>query len=73
MARFMNEKIPGIFVPDAMIARLEKAADAKAECVAIAVETIKALRPYVQGFHLMAIGWEELIPEVVSKAGLDPR
>lgn len=70
MARFMNEKIPGIVIPDALITRLEKAADAKAECVKIASETITALRGRVQGFHLMAIGWEELIPEIVRTSGL---
>ncbi len=72
MANFMNEKIPGIFVPSAMIARLEKASDAKAECVQIAVETILEIRPLVQGFHIMSIGWEELVPEIVSQAGLKP-
>lgn len=70
MANFMNEKIPGIFVPPAMITRLEKATNAKAECVRIAVETMKEIRPLVQGFHLMAIGWEELVPDVVAQSGL---
>ena len=67
MANFMNEKIPGIFIPKEMIARFEKTSDAKAESVNIACETIQALRPYVQGVHLMAIGWEELIPSIISR------
>jgi 5,10-methylenetetrahydrofolate reductase len=66
MATFMNEKIPGIFIPKEMIARFETAADPKKECVKIAVELVAQIRPHVQGFHLMAIGWEELIPEIVS-------
>ena len=66
MAKFMNEKIPGIFIPQAMIERLEKASDAKKECVKIACEIIHQIRPVAQGVHLMAIGWEELIPEVIS-------
>jgi 5,10-methylenetetrahydrofolate reductase len=66
MARFMNEKIPGIFIPEPMIGGLESAQDAKAECVRIATHTIRQIRPLVQGVHLMAIGWEELIPEIVS-------
>jgi 5,10-methylenetetrahydrofolate reductase len=66
MANFMNEKIPGIVIPKPLIERLEKTKDAKAECVQIASETIKAIRSHTQGVHLMAIGWEELIPEVVS-------
>lgn len=68
MANFMNEKIPGIFIPKPMIERLEKASDAKAECAAIASETIEKVRPHVQGIHVMAIGWEELIPEVLKRA-----
>ena len=65
MATFMNEKIPGIFIPKETIARLEKASDAKTECVKIACELIREIKPHVQGFHLMAIGWEELIPEII--------
>ena len=68
MANFMNEKIPGIFIPKDMIARFDSAKDAKKECAAIACETIRELRPLVQGFHLMAIGWEELIPEIIKSA-----
>lgn len=70
MARFMNEKIPGIFIPEPMIARLEKATDARAECVKIAVETIRAVCPLAQGIHLMAIGWEDLIPDILQKTAL---
>ena len=70
MANFMNEKIPGIFIPKEMIERLEKSADKKAECVKIACEIIKSVKPYVQGVHLMAIGWEDLIPDIVSASGI---
>lgn len=64
MANFMNEKIPGIFIPKDMIARFETTADPKKESVRIASEIIKTAKPYCQGVHLMAIGWEELIPEI---------
>lgn len=70
MANFMNEKIPGIFIPKPMLERLEKASDAKAECVSIASEIIARVKPHVQGVHLMAIGWEELIPDILQKAKL---
>ena len=68
MARFMNEKIPGIFIPEDLIARFENTPDAKKECVKVACEIIQAAKPYCQGVHLMAIGWEELIPEIVTKS-----
>ncbi len=67
MARFMNEKIPGIFIPETLISRLEKTPDAKKECLEIACDIIREVRPLVQGVHLMAIGWEELIPEIIQR------
>lgn len=71
MANFMNEKIPGVFIPKATILRLENAEkDLKKESIAIACEAIAELKPYVQGFHLMAIGWEELIPEILTRSNL---
>lgn len=70
MARFMNEKIPGIVIGQEIIDRIDAASDKKAECVRIAVETIRRIRGHVQGVHLMAIGWEDLIGKVVSEAGL---
>ena len=66
MATFMNEKIPGIFIPKEMIARFENCPDPKKESIKIASEIIKAAKPYCQGVHLMAIGWEELIPEIAK-------
>ncbi len=72
MANFMNEKIPGIVIPKPLIERFEKASDPKAECVKLAVELIRELKPHVQGFHLMAIGWEDLLPAIVAEAGIKP-
>ena len=48
MARFMNEKIPGIFIPEPLIQRLEKSGDAKKECIDIACETIRDIKTLVQ-------------------------
>ena len=70
MANFMNEKIPGIFIPKPVIERLDKSSDAKKESVAIASEIIEKVRPHVQGVHLMAIGWEELVPDILRNLRL---
>ena len=67
MANFMNEKIPGIFIPKDMIARFENQTAAKKESIQVACEIIEAAKPFCQGIHLMAIGWEELIPEIVQR------
>ncbi len=66
MARFMNRNIPGIRVPERLIERMEAATDRKATSVEIAVEIIRAVRPLCQGIHLMAMGWEQLIPRIVD-------
>ncbi len=74
-ARYMRDHVPGIVIPDAVMARLESAAKARAAGVALAVETIQAVRDIegVAGVHIMAIGWDEIVPEVVRGAGLYPR
>src|SRR3989338_5307017 len=48
MAHFMNEKIPGIFIPTEIIDRFEKVSDAKEASVAIATETIRSLKADIQ-------------------------
>jgi methylenetetrahydrofolate reductase (NADPH) len=74
-ARFMNEKIPGVVVPPEILRRIERAADPKAEGLAIAVETVQALQKLegVRGVHLMAVNWEDAVPAIVKRAGLLPR
>jgi methylenetetrahydrofolate reductase (NADPH) len=71
-ARFMRSKVSGMSVPDEVVDRMKKAADPKLEGIKICVETIERLRsmPGVHGVHIMAIGWEEIVPTVVEKAGL---
>jgi 5,10-methylenetetrahydrofolate reductase len=66
MARFLNANIPGMRVPDAVITRLEQAADPLAEGVAIARETVGWARELCQGVHLMTLGYEERIPEILA-------
>ena len=71
-ARYMRDQVPGIRIPDAVMERFEKAADVKEEGVRFAVEAIEAVRKVegVAGVHIMAIGWDEIVPEVVKRAGL---
>lgn len=70
MAAFMNEKIPGIDVPDHVIDRIDGAADTVKESTAVAAEIIKEIKPICQGIHVMALGWEEHIPGVLQLAGV---
>ena len=73
MARYMNKNVAGIHVPDEMIAELaadkEKAKSGETG-VKIAAEIIKACKPYCQGIHIMALGWESKVPEILKLAGI---
>ena len=77
MARYMKNNVPGMDVPDEIIDRLagvpkEKQAE---EGINISLESIERLKEVkgVRGFHIMAIEWEEKVPEIVERAGLFPR
>ncbi len=73
MCKFMNKNVAGVHVPDEMIARLAadpERAKAGITGVEIAAEIIKACRPYCQGVHIMALGWESKVPALLEKAGL---
>ena len=68
MARYMNEHVWGIHVPDELIARFERSGDKRAECVAVTVELIRAVRESADGIHLYALGWEDLVPDILKEA-----
>ncbi len=74
MAEYMAAKVPGMDVPGAVIERIRgvEKKHQKEEGLKIAVETIQQLREVegVRGVHIMAIEWEEAVPEVVQLAGL---
>jgi len=71
MARYMNEHVWGIRVPEEIIARFERAGDKRAECVAVTVELIRAVREVADGIHLYALGWEDLVPDILKEAGVE--
>ena len=71
-ARWMNENLFGVHIPDAVIARLAGAKDSQAEGIRICVELIEELRGVkgVAGAHLMAPRGEQAIAEVIAQSGL---
>ena len=75
MARYMRDYVAGVTVPDEIVTRLEEAENAREEGVRIPLEIIEELKeiPGVHGIHIMAVGWEEIVPEIVEEAGLLPR
>lgn len=75
MARYMKSSVPGIIVPDEMMKRMEQAKSAKEEGVRLALELVQQIKeiPGIHGIHIMAVGWEDIVAEVVEKCGLMPR
>ncbi len=77
MARYMNDKVAGMDIPDEVITRIEGVPKTKQhkEGIQICVETIQRLKEMqgIKGFHVMAIEWEEAVGEIVERAGLLPR
>jgi len=69
-AQFINKYVPGVDIPDSIINRLAAASDPLEEGVAIAAEQVKIAQGLCQGVHLMAVKKEELIPEVLDRAGI---
>jgi methylenetetrahydrofolate reductase (NADPH) len=75
MARYMRDYVSGVSVPDEIVTRMEQAKNAKEEGARIAIAIIEQLKeiPGVHGVHIMAVGWEDIVPEIVERAGLLPR
>lgn len=72
MAIHMRDKVWGVEVPEELIARMEGASDEGEEGKRICIEVIERLRETegVAGCHVMAVAWEESIPEILERAGL---
>ncbi len=77
MARYMQKNVPGVTVPEPLVARVKAAGKEKAaeEGIKICIEVIQQLReiPGVAGVHIMAIEWEQKVRSIVEGAGLLPR
>lgn len=77
MAKYMKNRVPGMDVPDDVVKRMSDTPKEKQgeEGIKICIESIERLKQVegVCGFHIMAIEWEEKVPEIVQKAGLWPR
>lgn len=77
MARYMQTNVPGMDVPEDVIARLKGVPkdQVRKEGVRQCAEIIQQVRqmPGVAGVHVMAIEWEEVVGEILELAGLAPR
>ena len=75
MARYMKNNVSGLSVPKELIDRMANAKDAKEEGVKICLEIIEKIKEIkgIHGVHIMAVAWEDIVPDIVEKAGLMPR
>ena len=74
MAEYMNKYVPGVFVPQELIDEMASAPKGEAikKGIEIAARMIKAIKEekICGGVHIMAIGREEVVPEILTEAGL---
>jgi 5,10-methylenetetrahydrofolate reductase len=68
----MRANVPGIHIPDPVIARLEGAKDQKLEGKKICIELIQQIREIegVAGIHVMAYRQEELVSDIITSSGI---
>jgi methylenetetrahydrofolate reductase (NADPH) len=74
-ALYLHKKVPGVFLPDHILGRMEKAGEqAPEEGIQIVLELIEKVRKKrgVNGIHLMTLGWEEVVGRIIIESGLRP-
>ena len=72
MANYMNNFVPGVQVPDSMITPLKETSkeDRPKKSIELMAEFIKEVKPMCQGLHIMAMGWEKYVPELLDMCDL---
>ena len=74
MAKYMNESVPGIFVPQTLIDEMATAEKGKGvqKGIEVAGRLIRQLKDEAicDGVHIMAISKEEVVPDILAAAGL---
>jgi len=71
-ALYINNNVPGVQIPAALIDRLSRAGDPLEEGIQIAAEQVQKAKTLCQGVHLMAVRVEHLIPKILDYAGIPP-
>jgi methylenetetrahydrofolate reductase (NADPH) len=71
-AEFIKKNVPGVHIPQETIDRLAKAPQPLQEGIKIAAEQVKLAQQLCQGVHMMAVKREDLIPQILDLAGIEP-
>jgi methylenetetrahydrofolate reductase (NADPH) len=72
MARFMNKNVAGVSVPESLVTEMEEVnrEDRKKKAVEITARIIREVKPLCQGVHIMPLGWDDLVPDIIEQAAL---
>ncbi len=70
-AQFINRVVPGAFIPESIISRLESSSNSIDEGISIAAEQVKSFMGIAQGVHIMAVKAEQQIPMILEKANIN--
>lgn len=73
MARRLQASLPGLAIPTTLIEELDRATNPAQKGIELAGRIIKELKDMCQGVHLITIGQERRIPQILQEAGLLPR
>lgn len=71
MARRMNRSVPGVQIPDEIIRRLDAAPDRRECAIEVSGPILRGLAETSRGIHLIAVGWEDRFPAILTAAGID--
>jgi methylenetetrahydrofolate reductase (NADPH) len=79
MAQRLSE-IPGVYLPKNILERMQiadQSGNAQEEGIQIALEIISRIKIFerqgIHGIHLMPVGWDGIVPRIVTEAGLSPK
>jgi 5,10-methylenetetrahydrofolate reductase len=67
---YINSSVAGLFVPDDIAERISLADDPLEESIDFSVEQVIQAREIADGVHLMALGLDDRVPEILERAGL---
>ena len=72
MGRFMNDHVSGVKVPDSFIEEIESAPrdGRKEKAIEMTARLVAEIAPMVQGVHFMPLGWSDVVPQILARAGL---
>lgn len=73
VARYLQEHIPDVLISPRLVERMERSSNPEETGLEIALDLIEEVKvlPGVSGLHIMSVGWERILPRLLSEAGLN--